>query len=385
MKEIQHYQDWKKKIKIWEEMNSVLKVNKKLQAAFLFESLQGTPQQIVLSELSVSQIVTENGVKNIIDILDQFLPGNETINAYMAIDDLIHFKCNENSSLQQFLMEFQIKLNKVKASGTVLSEGILGYMLLSAANLPENKNDLIKAMCEELSYKNVMNQLKKVGLFQSQVKNLNHSFRDNSQNSRIKYSSRPSGENIPLYYNCEKNSQRCSNQSFEGKKVYNLRKNPSRLDQVTNKKPRMNATLHFGRAKECSFCKCVYHWKDDCPNKTSTGVKSVNVPVKKSSRNSSTVGNTKFNSRNVVLYTSNSDPVQLHQLNHETLGHAVVDTGCPRTVAGDEWLNIYVSSLSRKDRLSIRMKQSVNKFCFGDGKLYYSECSVVCTYSSLLW
>ena len=62
---------------------------------------------------------------------------------------------------------FQLKVNKVKASGTKLSDGVLAYTLLNCANLPEDKYDLIKATCTELSYKNVRAQLEKMGFRKS--------------------------------------------------------------------------------------------------------------------------------------------------------------------------------------------------------------------------
>ena len=70
-------------------------------------------------------------------------------------------------------------------------------------------------------------------------------------------------------------------------------------------------------------------------------------------------------------------------LARETLGCAIVVTGCPRTVAGDEWFKSYVSTLSRKDGLSIRTKHSTNRFCFGNGKTYISmRCVTIPIYVS---
>ena len=57
----------------------------------------------------------------------------------------------------------------------------------------------------------------------------------------------------------------------------------------------------------------------------------------------------------------------------ETFGLAVIDTGCPKTVCGTEWLNVYVDSLSSKDRNHIRSKKSSNRFRFGDGQMYKSQ------------
>ena len=69
----QPYVDWKKELQIWEATNHVLGVDGKVQAGMLFQSLEGIPRQIVLSEMKVTEITADDGVKNIIDTLDNFL------------------------------------------------------------------------------------------------------------------------------------------------------------------------------------------------------------------------------------------------------------------------------------------------------------------------
>ena len=66
MKSDQRYIDWKKELQVWEASNTILEVDMKLQAALLFESLEGVHRQIVLSELTVSEIIAEDGFQNII-------------------------------------------------------------------------------------------------------------------------------------------------------------------------------------------------------------------------------------------------------------------------------------------------------------------------------
>lgn len=61
----------------------------------------------------------------------------------------------------------------------------------------------------------------------------------------------------------------------------------------------------------------------------------------------------------------------------ESFGLAIIDTGCPKTTAGRDWLKAYVDTLSIKDRASISSSASTNKFRFGDGKVYKSEKYVV--------
>ena len=136
MKDSQQYLDWKKKLQIWEAANDCLQVDKKVQASALFESLTGYHEETVLSELSFADIMIGNdGVKNIIEKLDEFFIGNGTEGAYRAIDNLLQFKRGIDVTMEDFIVEFQCKVNKVKASGTTLPDGVLGYALLNAANI----------------------------------------------------------------------------------------------------------------------------------------------------------------------------------------------------------------------------------------------------------
>ena len=75
----------------------------------MFDSLVGTPWEIVLSELIVSEIIADDGVKNIVKTLDSYFMGNETHNAYNAIDELFSYKRDKDSSVEDFICNFNWK------------------------------------------------------------------------------------------------------------------------------------------------------------------------------------------------------------------------------------------------------------------------------------
>ena len=147
-------------------------------------------------------------------------------------------------------------------------------------------------------------------------------------------------------------------------------KKTSFSNQGTNKF-KMNTKDRFGHVRACSFCKCLYHWLADCPyapGAKSKQYKGYSKPL--------WLDHDNLNSHDVTLYTD-CDNVQLSLILGDTLGHAIVDTGCPCTVAGEEWFQSYITTLGRKDRLSIKTKNSKNCFCFGDGNYYRALCNVV--------
>ena len=73
----------------------------------------------------------------------------------------------------------------------------------------------------------------------------------------------------------------------------------------------------------------------------------------------------------VVLLAEDDD--QRDSLLGETLGFAVVDSGCTKTVCGDLWLNTYLDSLSQRDRKSVHSESALCQFRFGAGKVYPSS------------
>ena len=56
----------------------------------------------------------------------------------------------------------------------------------------------------------------------------------------------------------------------------------------------------------------------------------------------------------------------------DTLGMAILDSGCSKTVCGKKWMSTYLDTLSVQDRKCVRRTESQNKFRFGDGRFFPS-------------
>ena len=161
--------------------------------------------------------------------------------------------------MKKFLVEFSIKVNKVKASGTVVSDGVLGYALLNAANLPDNLHSMIKATCDELTFNNVKCQLEKIGFSKSKKSDAKFSTSSEAETSKVKIES-------CLYSNTRYDSHHpsSSDEDLNGESVY-YAQNKSFNNQSTYKKPKINPTDRWGHVRVCTFCRCLYHWLVDCP------------------------------------------------------------------------------------------------------------------------
>ena len=92
----------------------------------------------------------------------------------------------------------------------------------------------------------------------------------------------------------------------------------------------------------------IYHWFKDCPH---------NVQCRNSKE---------------TLFTQEVQKCYVQNFLGETLNLAVLDSGCTKTVHGQEWLKYY----SDDDRKKIQEFISETEFKFGDGTVVASKkCS----------
>lgn len=267
------YSDWRKEVKIWQATNDLRNVKKEVQAGLLFESLVGKPRETVLSELQVEEIICAAGLTNIFRKLDNYFEGNKTKNAFQAHDELMSFTRAPGTSMEDFLIEFQLKVNKVKAAGTALPDGVLGYTLLNCANLSPGKVEIVRATCTDLNFNTVKAQLEKIGLGSKQKSSSSDFSVIEEASSSIKVENtyfgnlNPSSINIDssdsdgddfdkIYFSSSQFAQRNKNHNYHSQQF---------ASDNSHQGLQLNPTDKFGHVLGCAKCKCVYHWIIDCP------------------------------------------------------------------------------------------------------------------------
>ena len=202
-------------------------------------------------------------MNNILKTLDEFFLDNEVKNAFEAQDELVKYRRKTNTSFKEFLVEFNLKVNKVKLSGTELSDGVLGYMLLNCANLSAEKENMIRATCNKLDVKSVKSQLEKIALdISSDTKSSYTAVKpDTPMSSSIKV------ENVfyqdPHYLNNNDSSDDGISDQCDSYYGYNSN---GRKYKINHKdKFQLNPLDKYGHVSQCEHCHCIYHWLFDCP------------------------------------------------------------------------------------------------------------------------
>ena len=152
------YDGWIKLVKIW---RSCTDISKSCQGPELLLSLEGEAQDAAL-EVAEDEIVQDDGFDKIISLLDKLFKRDSTVTKYQALELFETYRRTESTSIRDFLNEFEKRYYKTKSHGTVMSDDILAYRLLKAANLTPHHEELIKATLTDLKY----------GLRKDQLKNL---------------------------------------------------------------------------------------------------------------------------------------------------------------------------------------------------------------------
>ena len=125
------HDDWIKLLSIWLKFTS-LKSEKQELAIVL--TLEGEAHDEVL-DIHTDVISGKDGVSKIIKRLNKIYRKGELSQKYNALEEFEIYKRKGSTSIRDFLMEFEKHLHKTRTYGTTMSDDLLAYHLLKAANL----------------------------------------------------------------------------------------------------------------------------------------------------------------------------------------------------------------------------------------------------------
>ena len=135
------YETWKKEIKIWQMFTSL---DKKKQAPAIFLSLTGNSREAIL-ELELDKLNCDDGVKNLLEKLDNLYLKDTHHSAYEAYEKFEKFSRVSSMNMNEYIIEFERLYNKIKNQEMTLPEGVLAYRFLNGSNISENHKQLVRA------------------------------------------------------------------------------------------------------------------------------------------------------------------------------------------------------------------------------------------------
>jgi len=333
------YDDWVKKLKIWVRITCL---SPESQGGAVLMSLDGEAEDAVL-ELSEEELTSPDSITHILNKLDSIFKKNSTLEKFEALDNFESYCRPHHVSINDFIVEFDKRLNKTKKLGTNISDDLLAYRLIKSANLSAQDEKMVKATCD-LVYDDVKGKLKSI------YGDAGIAHNNNIDGVTVK--SEGVYETHSLGYNINSQGRFFRGRGSRGR--YRGQSNVSRFGK--------NPLNKDGTVTKCWICKSESHWAMQCPNRNyspkvdDNSQKHVHFKVddnphmyKQSGthqESSLVVEHLQLFTTHNILLESDVDKQELSDLLSDTWNSALLDSGATKTVAGKVWVDNYIQSLS---------------------------------------
>ena len=262
------YINWKKEITIWNKYTT-LKPEQKGPAIFF--QLEGEAREAI-RELGDTLTNPENGVKEVIKMLDHMYLKDECILAYESYEIFESFKRPSSMNINDYVVKFEALHRNAKAHKMDIHDGVLAYRLLNNANLSEDKKQLVKATLTKMTYDDMKEKLKKVFTSSNTTQNLS--------GHTVKLETEQDGfQNVSeTYYNKSNYNQHRgrgrgrTNFRNIGSRPFSGQNSNRGYYSNNNFNPRSNQNMNpldgEGKVSRCIIWDSKCHWADKCPDKS---------------------------------------------------------------------------------------------------------------------
>lgn len=367
-----NYESWKKDIIIWQELTDI---SKDKQALAIHLVLSGKARQ-ASSELSVEVLKSDDGVKKLLEKLDELFLLDESRRQFSAFQHLYNLKRSSETDIGEFVNEFERSYFRFTQEKMTLPDAVMAFMLLTSCSLSESQFQLVMSSMSMVTYENMKTSLKRIF------------------GGRPESSLRVHVKEEPVFYgdsfdNCQERKM-CDQEVYFGRnmKSTGISRGQVRFsryhrggrgrggrhfgnprDGFVGQNRQLNPLGHDGLPSKCVICESKYHWARNCPH-------SYERAEDCNSREEVTERETVHLSL-LTGYTDKKDEKKLENLLNETYGFAVLDSGCSTTVCGEEWLSNFLGSLSESDKQQVKELPTNTNFTFGDGRSVASSRRIV--------
>ena len=330
------YTDWKFDLSMW-QMYTKVEAERRGPAVYL--CLSGKAKEC-LRVLDPIEIGKSNGLDLIIETLDKQFLKDENTRSFMALNEFLHYHRGSGDSIPQFIVTFERLYHKLCQfdirTGVKfgMSEGMKTNCLLNAANISEDDERTARASCPGMTYDTMKLVIQKMFADPTAAENKEET---------------PPVKSEPVLFN---QNRRYNN--YKGSYDRNRQSDKSSSSKQWGR--RRNAHGSDGKVMECYRCGSDTHLARNCDGSGRKNRQSTD-----GSSNSRSV-----DSVHITLLNEN-DTKDLPTLVYESLGMAVLDSGCRNNVMGVKWLTAYLDTLTDAEKDMVSWKDSNAKFKFGDG------------------
>lgn len=345
LNECKTYEAYKRELKAW---SNVTDLPKNKQGNYIVLSLPNKSKfgddlkERAFENINEEQLNSEEGLKSVIEFLDQELGKNAIDDAVEKWEEFDNCRKEDNQTLEEFISDFETKYNRIKASGTIMPQEILAFMLMKRAGLSQVEKMLVLARIDMEQkadlFKNVKTHMKNI-----LGKRLNDQRSAKTDAIKLEPTFLAEHEDVLAahgYYRHRSNTAPSKNKSFNKTyKKYENRQSQHRSDK--GGRP-INPLGKDGKPMLCKSCGSFRHFVGKCPDSHENKSGNVFITEEVEDGSESECYNVQDIDR-FVLFTSESE--ELSKFTGEAINSAALDTCCTTSVAGENWLRIYLESL----------------------------------------
>ena len=365
------YGDWVRLVRIWTKFTDLAAEK---QDPALVMSLTGKALETIL-ELDDKDISNKDGVVMIINKLDGLFKKDELNEKFEDLERFETYKRPPETSIQQFLVEFDQRCTRLKKHNTSVTDDLLGFKLLKSANLASQDEQLVRATIDTINYDNIKKKIK--AIFAQDVATpkspdiATNIKMESTLLAKEEYSENESDdtenedfeEPVATLYTQERRSfykpkqQRFNtnrlnpNRNGSNFKQYDSKNTTNYQERNGSKFSRGKNPKRNGQRTRCNICQSINHWADQSPDKDTDRLACM--------------------VHEVVL--NSSEETVLQTLLSETWVSVILDSGASSTVCGKTWFDEFFKSLKPTDQSNIIFSECSKPFRFGDGIQYKSS------------
>ena len=350
------YVMWKKELDIWQMATEVAKEK---QAAQVISVLQGDYKRVAL-EMELSDIGSDNGFALLKAHLDKSFKKDSNdlaFETYLAFEEI---RRAPEEGVNEFIIRFDRAQNAAKSIQMVYPDIVLGFKLMRAMSLSENDQKMVMTACTEITYSLMQPAIRRIvgssgsSASGSSIVVKQEAFYSNNRKFNPNYSQKKNyqvqhpNNNGPAY---SKNNQ--------------YRKNNYNAPQVQGQNQMQNPRDKNGNVMRCFICESYYHMAKDCPHKKPcfyTKYVQGDIEIEPE---------VKFNKIGQNVKQHSVASVQVAYMS-ESLGCAILDTACTKTVCGEAWLNDFM----KRCKTDLKFFPTTSFYVFGDGDVVQARKKV---------
>ena len=319
-------------MKIWELVTSL---DKSKRALMVFLSLEGIAREAVL-ELDTVVLNSEDGMKKLYEKLDTLFLEDVNQFAFQAYKTFENYQRPPGTSLEDFLIEFDRHVAKLKDFNILLPEPVLAFRALKSSNITSDNEKLVKATVRELTLSSMSEQLQKIMH--------GYSFSDSSPNTSpdvvknkmdiVNFAENNQMDPTGVYFGCSSYRRDSHFNNLQEKiNCAGRRQGYKNKIRSTNKK-KLNPRDRTCNITVCFNCGCRFHWSYDCPYGHSSKNKH-GIVIEED-----------LSVLHVVLMSQQKRKNGGDIFLGEMLGSAVLDSGASSTVCGTKWYKYFLEILT---------------------------------------